>query len=106
MSDSFALPARTDADRGQSASWNMITSRPTREYRAASKTASWATTNQPVKSLALTGPSNYKYTIAQAGEAVAVSFIERSDKDRLAKNLRKQQGDEFEHQGRRLYGVR
>jgi hypothetical protein len=52
--------------------------------------------------MALTGPSNYKYALAQAGEAVAVSFIERSNDDRLAKNLRRQRGDQFEHPGRRL----
>lgn len=102
MSDSMALPASTDASRGQSASWNMITSRPIREYQGASNAASWATTAQPVKSMALTGPSNYKYALAQAGEAVAVSFIERSNDDRLAKNLRRQRGDQFEHPGRRL----
>lgn len=102
MSDSMALPASTDANRGQAVSWNMIISKPTREYKAASKTASWATTAPAVKSLALTGPSNYKYAIAQAGEAVAVSHIERSDDDRLAKNLRRQREEQFEHSGRRL----
>jgi hypothetical protein len=98
MSDSMALPSRTDPDRGQAVSYNMVTSKPTREFTGASTTASWATTAPPVKSLALTGPANYRYAIAQAGEAVAVSHIERADRDRLSKNLRSQ----WEPAGRRL----
>lgn len=93
MSDSMALPARSSAARGQSVSWNMLTSRPVRDFRAASPVASWAVTAQPIKSLALTGPANYKYAVAQAGSAVAMSQIERSSQDALPKNLRKQQED-------------
>lgn len=77
----------------------MITSKPVRDFDAASPTAAFATTALAVKSLALTGPANHRYAMAQAGEAVAVSHIERSDNERLAKNLRAQQ---FEPKGRRL----
>lgn len=95
----MALPSKTSADRGQSVSYNMITARPTREYNPVSKTASWATTAPPIKSSAQTGPANYKYALAQAGEAVAFSQIERSARDALPKNLREQLD---RYNGRRL----
>lgn len=104
LSDSMKLPAKTDPDKGQSVSWNMITSRPVREAPGANAkpigTSSWATTAPPVKSLALTGPANYRFALAQAGEAVAMSQIERTTSDRLPKNLREQE-QEQNQQGKR-----
>lgn len=101
LSDSMALPSKTDPDKGQAVSWNMITSKPLREYKAATATASWATTAQPVKSMALTGPANYRFALAQAGDAVAMSQIERSSDDALPKNLRRQWQDDKDRRLRR-----
>lgn len=72
-SDAMPVPSGSNAQRGQAVAVQLQTSRPVAEYRAASSAASFATTAQPVKSLAASGPANYKFAIAQVGRDVELA---------------------------------
>jgi hypothetical protein len=87
----MALPSGSSAKRGDSVSYNLMTSRAGSPYRAASTRASYAVTAQPVKSLANTGPALSRFALAQADSAVAMSQIERSARSAMPANLRRQE---------------